>query len=436
MQTEANAVQDRGVPAEEREGMFAPASREPADRVKVLLIEDNPGDARLIQLMLEDAGEAFFQLETVERLHSGLARLSQGGMGLVLLDLSLPDSQGLQTFVQLHARAPQIPIIVLSGLNDTTMAVQAVHEGAQDFLVKGQVDGQLLVRSMRYAIERKRMAAQLGRYAEELRQKNAQLEADFNMAREVQEIFLPHQYPTFPQWVSPEESALRFSHRYLPAAAVGGDFFDVFAITGTTAGVFICDVMGHGMRAALVTAIMRGLVEELMPVAADAGKFLAEINRSLHAILRRTREPFLATAFYLVADVATGELRFASAGHPSPFRVRRQAGAIQSLRECDPRHGPALGLFEKAGYPTCRCPLTQGDLLLLFTDGLYEVDNTRQEEYGQERLQAAVRKYFRLPTEKLLDELLEDVQRFSRARDFDDDVCLVAVEVQRVGVGS
>src|SRR5205807_5373669 len=137
----------------------------------------------------------------------------------------------------------------------------------------------------------------------ELRSKNAQLEADFNMAREIQEIFLPHQYPTFPPGVAAHESALRFSHRYLPAAAVGGDFFDIFAITPTTAGIFICDVMGHGMRAALVTAIMRGLVEELMPVAADAGKFLTEINRSLHTILRRTREPFLATAFYIVADV-------------------------------------------------------------------------------------------------------------------------------------
>ncbi len=403
-------------------------------RIKVLLIEDNPGDARLIELMLEEAGGELFQAEVVERLQNGLRRIEQGDIGMVLLDLSLPDSQGLETFTQLHARAPRIPIIVLSGLSDTTVAVQAVHEGAQDFLVKGQVDGQLLVRAMRYAIERKRMTEQLGRYAEELRTKNAQLEADFNMAREIQEIFLPHQYPTFPQWVSPEESALKFSHRYLPAAAVGGDFFDIFAITGTTAGIFICDVMGHGMRAALVTAIMRGLVEELMPVAADAGKFLTEINRSLHTILRRTREPFLATAFYLVADVATGELRFATAGHPSPLRVRRQAGTVELLKDFDPRHGPALGLFEKPVYPTCRAPMTEHDLFLLFTDGLYEVDNPAQEEYGQERLIATVRKSHQLPTERLLDELLEDVQRFSRAHEFEDDVCVVAMDVSRIGV--
>lgn len=402
-------------------------------RIKGLLIEDNPGDTRLIEIMLAEASGDLFELEAVDRLGAGLHRLANGGIGIILLDLSLPDSRGLATFLQLHAQVPEIPIIVLSGLDDTTVAVQAVQEGAQDFLIKGQVDGQLLARAMRYAIERKRLTQQLAHYAEELRSKNSQLEADFNMAREIQEIFIPHQYPTFPQWVAPEESAFRFSQRYLPAAAVGGDFFDIFAITGTTAGIFICDVMGHGMRAALITAIMRGLLEELMPVAADAGRFLTEINRSLHAILRRTREPFLATACYVLADAASGELRFSSAGHPSPLRVARGSGEVETLRSYDPRHGPALGLFEKPTYPTCRAPLAENDLFLLFTDGLYELTNPDQEDFGQDRLMAAVRAHARLPTEKLLDAILEDVQHFAHTDEFDDDVCLVGMEVKRVG---
>lgn len=400
--------------------------------VRLLLIEDNPSDARLIEVMLEHASNGLFEIEHVERLSAGLKRIEQGGINVVLSDLSLPDSDGLDTFARLHAKAPQIPIIVLSGLNDTNLALKAVHEGAQDYLIKGEVDGQLLVRAMRYAIERKHMSEQLAHYAEELRAKNAQLEADFNMAREIQEMFLPQQYPTFPHSAAPERSALRFSHRYLPAAAVGGDFFNIFAITDTTAGIFICDVMGHGMRAALITAIMRGLVEELMPVAADPGKFLTEINRSLNAILRRTREPFLATAFYVVADVVSGELLFSSAGHPSPFLVRREAAKVEPIKFWDPRHGPALGLFDKSDYPTNRCPIAKNDVVLLFTDGLYEVDNDAQEEYGQERLLAAVRTRCKLPTERLLDELLEDVHRFSSAKEFEDDVCLVAIEIAKL----
>src|ERR1043165_6237604 len=273
----------------------------------VLLIADNPIDARLIQIMLAEAGFGQFVLERAERLSTGLARLAKGDIGLALVDLSLPDSHGLSTFKRVYTAAPNVPIIVMSGLDDQTVAVTAVHEGAQDYLVKGQVSGPLLVRAMRYAQERKRTSDQLARYAEELQRKNEQMEADFNMAREIQQVFLPVQYPTFPRGATPENNALRFQHYYLPAAAVGGDFFNVFPITDSIAGAFICDVMGHGMRAALVTAILRGLVEELEPVAMDPARFLTEMNQSLYAILQRTDQPMLATAFYGLIDVAASE---------------------------------------------------------------------------------------------------------------------------------
>ncbi len=404
--------------------------------IKVLLIEDNPLDVRLIAIMLRDSGGGLVELEQVERVDAGLARLTRGGIDVVLVDLSLPDSHGLETFARVHAHAPTVPIIVLSGMSDETTAVTAVHEGAQDYLVKGQVSGPLLVRAMRYAIERKRTSEQLARYAEELREKNLQMEADFNMAREIQQMFLPQRYPTFPKTADLSTSALKFYHRYLPAAAVGGDFFNVFPITNLIAGVFICDVMGHGMRAALVTAILRGLVEELIPVAMDPGKLLAEINRSLHAILRRTTEPLLATAFYAIVDVGEGEMRFASAGHPSPFRIRRDRKLVEPLKSYDPRHGPALGLFEQAQYPVCRTEMAANDVFLLFTDGLYEIDNENQEEFGQERLLNAVRQRIQLAPDKLFDELLQEARTFGKSEDFDDDVCLVALEVTRLEKGS
>jgi len=165
-----------------------------------------------------------------------------------------------------------------------------------------------------------------------------------------------------------------------------------------------------------------------MPVAADAGKFLTEINRSLRAILRRTREPFLATAIYAIADCEAGELRFANAGHPSPFRLQRDVNELHALKDYDSRHGPALGLFEKTDYPTCRCPLAPNDLVFLFTDGIYEVTNAKGEEFGQGRLLQAVRKRIQKPAEALFAELLVETQEFSGRKDFEDDVCLVSVE--------
>ena len=126
--------------------------------IRVLLIEDNPGDARLIQEMLSKMRDDSLDLECVMQLSSGLERLSEGGVDAVLLDLSLPDSQGLDTFTRMNVQAPQIPIVVLTGLSDETLGVQAVRQGAQDYLVKGQVDSGLLMRAIHYAIERKRVA--------------------------------------------------------------------------------------------------------------------------------------------------------------------------------------------------------------------------------------------------------------------------------------
>lgn len=124
--------------------------------MRVLLIEDNPGDARLIREYLAE-GRAEALLIWVDRLAAGIEQLAAGPVDAVLLDLSLPDSHGLETFTRVRDHAPGAPVVVLSGLSDETMAVRAVQEGAQDYLIKGQVDGQLLVRALRYAIERKRL---------------------------------------------------------------------------------------------------------------------------------------------------------------------------------------------------------------------------------------------------------------------------------------
>ncbi len=131
----------------------------------VLLIEDNAGDARLIREMLAEDPSAPFRLHTAERLSRGLEFLASESARLVLLDLSLPDSHGLDTFAKVYAHSPQIPIIVLTGNDDQTVALSAVKTGAQDYLVKGKLDRELLTRSMHYSIERKHYQLQLDHQA-------------------------------------------------------------------------------------------------------------------------------------------------------------------------------------------------------------------------------------------------------------------------------
>ncbi|MCG8604597.1 response regulator [bacterium] len=124
-------------------------------KIKILLIEDDPEDTHFIKALLIEEQEASFELECADCLQEGLTRLAaKDRFDLILLDLALPDSQGLATFDRVHAQTPQIPIVVLSGLDDEEVAIKAMQKGAQDYLVKGQVESRLLVRFIRYAIER------------------------------------------------------------------------------------------------------------------------------------------------------------------------------------------------------------------------------------------------------------------------------------------
>jgi PAS domain S-box-containing protein len=126
------------------------------DRIRVLLVEDNPALARMIADMLAQASGTIFFVESVGTLADSIARLSPGGIDVILLDLTLPDHQGLDTFVEVYNRAADLPIVVLTALEDETIALAALRDGAQDYLIKSEINARLLVRAVRYAVERKR----------------------------------------------------------------------------------------------------------------------------------------------------------------------------------------------------------------------------------------------------------------------------------------
>ncbi|HET7239505.1 MAG TPA: SpoIIE family protein phosphatase [Terrimicrobiaceae bacterium] len=274
------------------------------------------------------------------------------------------------------------------------------------------------------AEERNRLKAT----TEELAAKNAALHADLQLAREVQEALLPRDYPTFPGFGVSGQNALSFAHCYLPAAAVGGDFFDIFPLSKTRAGVLVCDVMGHGLRAALIMAIIRALLEELRPMMHQAGRFLESLNLRLRALLERVEEPFVATAFYMIADTATKEVSFANAGHPGPCRICRKAGTAEPLSTAREQNGPALGIFDSALFPTSRAPFEEGDCIVIYTDGIFEVFSPEGREFGREALMSTFLKNAKLPANELFNAVLNEALSFSSRSDFDDDVCLVAVE--------
>jgi sigma-B regulation protein RsbU (phosphoserine phosphatase) len=285
------------------------------------------------------------------------------------------------------------------------------------------------VTEQRLAEERIRAAnTALSLSREELRTKNQIMQESLRMAHEIQLTMLPQQYPLFPHTVAPEKSAFQFAHRYHPAETVSGDFFSISPLSDNEVGVFICDVTGHGVRAALVTAMIRALVEELKPIAHDPGMFLRKLNSDLCVILKTTGTPMLTTAFYLTANWETGVMRFANAGHPKPLLVRRLAGKVEPLANASGRSQPALGLFDDPPYQTSETGIAPGDFAMLFTDGLYEVQGPNEELYSQERLMLDVQNLINKPSGQLFDDLLEAVRAFAVNHEFEDDVCLVGME--------
>jgi sigma-B regulation protein RsbU (phosphoserine phosphatase) len=218
---------------------------------------------------------------------------------------------------------------------------------------------------------------------------------------------------------------------------VSGDFFDVFEIEENVAGLFICDVMGHGVRAALVASILRALVNELQPVWKEPSEFMGQLNRALRRILKHTRMPLFASAFYVVADLTNGSLRHANAGHPCPLRVRGGGGvgpdALPRLDGC--KLGPALGLLDEAEYPSARTEIVMPETVLLFTDGLFEVEAQDGSLYDYQSLRRAVGELGGiegLRAADLCESVVEKVCQFSGQREFGDDVCLVAMEIDRL----
>jgi len=170
--------------------------------IKILLIEDSVFAARHTQMLLDEA-KSSAELECCDQLSTGLKHIAEGGIDIILLDITLPDSEELNTFLSVYTQAPQIPIVVMSGIEDDTLAMEAVQKGAQDYLVKGQVDSNLLKRSILYAIERKRVEEELREYREHLEEMveertaklkkiNEQLRQEITERKQVEEELRKH----------------------------------------------------------------------------------------------------------------------------------------------------------------------------------------------------------------------------------------------------
>jgi serine phosphatase RsbU (regulator of sigma subunit) len=185
--------------------------------------------------------------------------------------------------------------------------------------------------------------------------------------------------------------------------------------------------MGHGVRAALVTAMLRAFLEEMTDEFEEPGRLLETLNRQLCRILAKAGDDVLfATAFYLLADTDKRSLRYADAGHPLPMHLGFKADQARIMEHRD--SGLVLGVFADAVFVEEETPYETGDALILYTDGLMDVENAHGEAFGQERMLEIAQARRDIPVPEIFGTLLEQALKFARDGAFSDDICLLSVE--------
>jgi len=256
----------------------------------------------------------------------------------------------------------------------------------------------------------------------ELERRNKVLEEEINLAREVQLALLPEKIPSMQFNIDGEVRRLDFARQYLPGSGVAGDWYQVFPVGSVGAGLLLCDVMGHGVRSALIASMIRGLIEEMDAETTTPAAFLARLNNTLTKILAKTGVNVFASAFYIYLDMEEGCMRYASAGHPGAM-VMRSDGSVTELK---PPRGMALGLMEGMRYSDVEIELEAGMRFMLYTDGLSETLNNAGEEFGVERIKHVLERRKPSNASEIGELLIDAARKFSDSEQFEDDVCILA----------
>lgn len=261
----------------------------------------------------------------------------------------------------------------------------------------------------------------------ELEAKNQQMEAELAVARELQTELMSSSMQSVREELgthAPFVPGIGF--HYEPCEYLAGDFFQAIPYSNTSFGLLLCDVMGHGVKAALVTTLIRGLLSDVRSKQLNPAQVLEHLNERLCPLLDRPPLPRFVTALYGRIDLAAGTIDLANAGHPWPLLQRQ---GIVTAPITDEQCGPALGFMRGATYTSTIHTLTKQDRLLLFTDGWTEESNAAGEEFGTPRLLEALGRLQKTPVENVLAAVAGEITNFSGKTTRGDDLCGILLEI-------
>ncbi|HIJ62232.1 MAG TPA: SpoIIE family protein phosphatase [Rhodospirillaceae bacterium] len=354
-------------------------------RLRVLLIEDEPGDADLMLLALRQSTRPVCVAFHEPTLAGAIERLgNSAAFDVALLDLGLPDSLGFDTLTRLQEAAPNLPIVIMTGLDDPALAEKALEAGAQDYLVKGESPPGTVARSIRYAIARKiadlESKAMAERLATALLAENERMEEQLSLARTMEFDLLPKRDRLD---ALREHLGLFIDAYFEPSFDVGGDLWGCVETEGGKFAVFIFDFSGHGVSASLNVFRLHTLLNAFGRRIVDPAATLTRLNQVLFDLLPRGQ---YATIFLGVIDTAGQTLTWSAGGAPPPILFSHDGGG-QWLET----RGKPLGISAGAKYLNRTAPFTLGSSLFLYSDAMLEARTGAGDMLGEDGLMAMVR---------------------------------------------
>lgn len=372
--------------------------------VNLLVVEDFHEYAELVESFLRCSEDMVFAFYHADALKKGMEILETEPIDIVLLDLNLPDSCGLQTFRTLQKRFPHVPIVINSGESDYAMVRCAIREGAQDYLIKDRNERDTIESAIRTALER-------SGYRDRLHETLMQIEMEMDMARTMQMAMLPSALIQS-DWY--ETSAI-----YRPSSLIGGDLYDFHPMSKDVLLTWVFDVSGHGIPAAFLAGMAKLSFTHHQTSRKRPGEILAAVNTEMLSQLSYYQ--FL-TAWVGVLDRRRKRLYYASAGHPAAILLRD--GKVRRLGSPT----PGIGFLDDWQYRTSSIKLHSGDRLIMFTDGITEVVNALDEMFGEDALMQSIIQTSELALASALESIFATIQKFSAGCNLKDDLTLMGID--------
>ena len=389
---------------------------------KILIVDDSEDSRKLLAAILTREG---FHLYEADDGTSVTNICREERPDLILLDIVMPVKDGYETCRELKEdpSTEHIPVIFLSARGDTSDKVKGLHLGAADYITK-PFDRAEVVARVKTQIKIHNLTRKLSESNRMLKEKQHKIEEDLKAAAQIQSALLPS--------TKPDLRECSFAWQFIPCDRSGGDIFNIHQLDHRTLVVYLVDVSGHGVPAAMVTV---SVVQSLQP----HGRAILETNGKKDPSLFMARQPSKVleilnneypierfdkyfTMVYLIIDRLTGEITYSSAGHPPPL-LMRASGMIERLEV----GGPMIGLGDMLPFEDGHTRLMKGDRLFLHTDGITEYC-PEMEFFGRHRLESEISRTKDVSLDSACQRIIDSMLEFGGGSSADDDITLVALE--------